>query len=106
MAQASAISVSKLTVAVEAAVKAAVQQHPKFKIDKPQIAASYFIWGIPVPELLLATLSVRETQAFATAVASHLGGALPGPKSEGAVFSVGGYLIVGIPPEPNILLER
>ena len=106
MPHAATISVSKLTTAVESAVKSAIQQHPKFKIDKPQLTASYLIWGFPVPEPLAGTLNIRETQSFATAVASHLGGAIPGASTEGVVLSHGGYLIVGIPVDPTILIER
>jgi hypothetical protein len=111
VARATSISLSKFNATVESAVKAAVQKHPKFNLETPsQLAISYLIWGIPVPELLAATATVRETQAFAAEVASHVAGALPGgvgaDRAGGAVFSHGGYLIVGIPVPPEILLER
>ncbi len=51
MAEAISISLSKFTESVQAAVKAAVAKHPKFKIDVPNaVTVSYLIRGIPVPE--------------------------------------------------------
>jgi len=109
MPRAATISVSKLNAAVEAAVKAAVQKHPKFKLEAaPQLALSYLIWGIPVPEGLAANLTIRETQGFATDIAGQLGGALPsgGVEKAGALFVHGPFLIVGIPAPPEVLFER
>ena len=114
MAQAASISLSKFTATVQAAVKAAVQKHPKFKIDAPQgIALSYLIRGIPVPETILANVTIGETQAFANEVAAHISGAQPeilggaiaaGP--QGVIYSNGRHLIIGIPPLDPFLIER
>ncbi len=42
MAQAASISLSKFTETVQAAVKVAVQKHPKFKLEQPtQLSISY-----------------------------------------------------------------
>ena len=63
MAQAQSISLSHFTAAVQAAVKAAVQKHPKFKLDAPQgVTFSFLIRGIPVPESVLANVTLGETQ--------------------------------------------
>ena len=104
--QAISISLSKLTESVQAAVKAAVAKHPKFKIDVPNaLTISYLIRGIPVPESLSLTVTMGETQAFAADVAAHIAGAHPQafaaaghPPSGGAVLSIGRHVIVGIPP--------
>ena len=107
MAKATSISLEKLSSTVAAAVKAAVANHPKVKVDPAgPVALSYLIWGIPVPEPIAGALTVRESQAFANAVASGLGAALPGSTTEGAIFSSGGYLIVGIPVPPEVLFTR
>jgi hypothetical protein len=107
VAKAMSISVDKLSSAVSAAVKAAVEQHPKVKLDPASpLTASYLIWGIPVPDALAGTLTVRETQAFATEVAAKLGPALSGQTVAGAVFSHGGHLILGFPVPPEILIGR
>jgi hypothetical protein len=39
-------------------------------------------------------------------MAAQLGPGLPGQTLEGAVFSRGGYLIVGIPVPPEVLIGR
>jgi hypothetical protein len=115
MAQATSISLSKFTASVQAAVKAAVAKHPKFKLDVPNaVTIAYLIRGIPVPEAILATVTVNETQAFAADVAAHIAGqhaeafaAEARSVAEGAVLSVGRHLIVGIPPVTQIVqLER
>ena len=107
MAKATSISVDKLTATVQAAVKAAIEKHPKVKVDpKSPLRQSYLIWGIPVPDELAATLTIRETQAFATEVASKLGPGVPGGALEGVLFSHGGHLIIGIPVPPEVLLGR
>jgi hypothetical protein len=49
---------------------------------------------------------MREAQAFATDVAAQLGPGLPGQALEGAVFSHGGHLIIGIPVPPDVLITR
>jgi hypothetical protein len=111
MAQATTISLSKFTAAVQAAVKAAVAKHPKFKVDAPHaLSVYYMIRGIPVPEAILSQVSVGETQAFADEIAAHLGGAVPealaearGAGGKGAVLCAGGHCIVGIPPAPQMV---
>src|SRR5216683_1482193 len=46
MARATSISLSEFTASVQAAVKAAVARHPKFKLEPPQaITISYLIRG-------------------------------------------------------------
>ena len=105
MAQAHSLSLAKFQASVHAAVAAAVQKHPKFKIDPPRaVAISYLIRGIPVPEAVLATIA--ETQAFANDVAAHIGGAVQGaaPASHGAVLSIGQHVIIGIPPAEAVQL--
>jgi len=112
MADATSLSLSKFTEAVNAAVKAAVQKHPKFKMDAPSaVAVSYLIRGIPVPEALVAHATVAETRAFAQDIASHLS-ASPALAAgavrqvEAAIYSRGNHIIVGIPAAPEVLLER
>jgi len=115
MAQAASISLSKFTSAVQAAVKAALPRHPKFRVDPPQgITVSYLIRGIPVPDAILANVTLGETQAFANDVAAHIGSAHPeafsgahGPTPQGAFLSIGRHVIVGIPPITNtVLIEK
>ena len=111
MAQANAISLSQFTSAVQAAVKTAVQKHPKFKIETPQgVSFSYLIRGIPVPEALVANATLGETQAFANEIAAHLISAQPGALAEaraagpqGVVYSSGRHVIVGIPAVESVL---
>jgi hypothetical protein len=102
MAQAVSISLSKFTESVQAAVKTAMAKHPKFKVEVPHAPTlSYLIRGIPVPEAILSTVTVGETQAFASDIAAHIARAHPeafAAGSEGAVLSIGRHLIVGIPP--------
>jgi len=101
MAQASSLNVKS----VQAAVKAAVAEFPKFNLAPPtEIDVAYLIRGIPIPEPLASTVTLVEAQAFADAVAGHIGAAhpellatLPG-KAKGAVLSAGGHIICGIPP--------
>lgn len=114
MAQAKSISLSQFTNSVQAAVKSAVQKHPKFKVDPPHaVAFSYLIRGIPVAESVLANATFGETQAFANEIAAHLGSAHPealagahagGP--QGVVYSTGRHVILGIPPAEPFLLEK
>jgi len=104
MAQATTISLKKFTSAVQAAVKAAGAKHPKFKVELPHaISVSYLIRGFPIPDGILSQVTLGETQAFANEVAAHVASA--GPElaaargsAGGAVLSVGGHCIVGIPP--------
>ena len=107
MAKALSISHDKLSSTVAAAVKAAIQKHPKVKVDPGgPLALSYLIWGIPVPDAIGGALTLRETQAFANDVASGLAAGVGGAKLEGAVFSYGGHLILGFPVPPEVLLTR
>jgi hypothetical protein len=108
MAKATSISATKLSDAVQDAVKAAVAAHPKLKVEPTILSLGHLIWGFPVPEHF-HTLTVRETQAFATDVAAGLGrsvGTALGAHLEGAVFSHGGHLIIGFPAPPEVLFER
>ena len=111
MAQAHSLSLAKFQASVQAAVAAAVQKHPKFKIDPPRaVAISYLIRGIPVPEAILAHATFAETQAFAADIAAHIGGAVPGAApalergAHGAVLSIGQHVIIGIPPAEAVQL--
>ena len=101
------ISLKAFTSSVQAAVKAAVAKHPKFNLPVPKgISVSYLIRGIPVPDEILAKVTVAETQAFAAEVAAHLGKAQVGgrPAAQGgAVLSFGGHVIIGIPVPPEIM---
>ncbi len=112
MAQAQSISLSHFTSAVQSAVKAAAQKHPKFKLDAPQgVTFSYLIRGIPVPETMLANVTFGETQAFANEVAAQIG-AQPGIALEaslggkGAIYSAGGHIIIGIPAVEQFQLKQ
>jgi len=113
MAQAKSISVNEFTGAVQAAVKAAAQKHPKFKLDTPAgITFRYLIWGIPVPENLLANVTFAETQAFADTVAANilpqagLADAKAAGGGKGAIVSAGGHIIIGIPAVDELRLEQ
>src|SRR5262245_56050489 len=114
MARATSISLSKFTASVQAAVRGAVQRHPKFRLDAPQgIAVSYLIRGIPVPDALLAQVTLPEMQGFADDVAAHIAGQHPeafaaaGTAPRGAIISIGGHVILGIPPiVENFTLEK
>ena len=108
------ISLSKFTTSVQAAVKAAVAKHPKFNVEVPNaVSVAYLIRGIPVPEAIASKTTLSETQAFATDVATHLAQAHPeafaaGSSARvGAVYSLGGHIIVGIPAPPEFVqLEK
>ncbi len=114
MAQAKAVSLSEFTKTVQAAVKAAVQKHPKFKVDASQgVAFSYLVRGIPVQEELLKNVTIAETQAFANDIASHIGGVQTEALAEasashpaGVFYCHGGHLILGIPPIEDLLLKE
>jgi hypothetical protein len=104
------IPASRFTSTVQAAVKSALQKHPKFQMELPKgVTFGYLIRGIPVPERLLANVSAAETQAFADDVAAHIGSAQPealaGAGRQGAFFATGGHLIVGIPAVEAFTLE-
>ena len=113
MARAKSISLSQFSGAVHAAVKAAAQKHPKFKIDAPQgITFSYLIRGIPVPETMLANVTFSETQAFADEVATQISaqpgaeGLLAAVGAKGAIYSGGGHITIGIPAFDELQLEK
>jgi hypothetical protein len=105
---------AKFTASVQAAVKAAIAKHPKFKVDIPQaVSVSFLIRGFPVPEVLLSTATLADTQSFADDVAASLGAAHPEllvPRtgtSQGAMISVGRHVILGIPPTTQVFqLEK
>jgi hypothetical protein len=110
MAQATSISFSKFLTSVQSAVKAAVAKNPKFKVDVPNsLTVSYIIRGIPVPDGILSTVTLAETQAFANDIAAQIQSAVPevlgaaAPAAQGAILSVGGHIIVGIPPATQAL---
>jgi hypothetical protein len=109
VAKATTISLAKFTASVQAAVKSAVAKHPKFKVESPNsISVSYIIRGIPVSETIVNSATIGEAQAFANDVASSLAQAHPellagkGGATQGAVISVGGHVIIGIPPAPEV----
>lgn len=116
MPQATAISFSKFLTSVQSAVKAVAAQHPKFQVEAPNgISVSYLIRGFPVPDTVLANVSLAEAQAFANDVAAQLATAVPGVVAqaatgaapEGAVVSVGRHVIIGIPPVTQAMqIER
>jgi len=102
MAQTKSISLSQFTTTVQGAVKAAIQKHPKFKAATPEsIEFSYLIRGIPVPDGVLAHVTLAETQAYANEIAAHVSGA-----HQGAIHSIGGHVIVGIPAVDSFVLEK
>jgi hypothetical protein len=114
LAQVTTVSLAKFTTSVQTAVKAAMAKHPKFKVELPHsVSVSYLIRGFPAPEALLATATIAETQAFADDVAASLAtahpeliAAHPSP-GQGAIISIGGHVIVGIPPTAQIFqLDR
>ena len=110
MADATSISFGKFLASVQSAVKSAAAKHPKFKVEVPNaITVSYLIRGFPIPDGLLSTVTLGETQAFANEVAGQVAGAIPqvkavgGAASSGAILSIGGHIIVGIPSAPQAL---
>jgi hypothetical protein len=114
MSQAKSLSLSQFTSAVQTAVKAAAQKHPKLKLDLPQgITVSYLIRGFPVPEAMLANVTFAETQSFADEVAVQIS-AQPGLAVEakaasgtkGAIYSAGGHIIIGIPAVDHFTIEK
>lgn len=114
MAQAASVSLKNFTASVNKAVKAAQAKHPKFQLETAQgISVSYLIRGIPVPDGVLRNVSVTEIQAFAADVAQQVAGAheelfraTGQSKPEGVVLSVGGRIIIGIPPVDSFLLTE
>jgi hypothetical protein len=113
MARAQTVSLKEFTRTVQAAVKTAIEKHPKFKFEVPQeIFVSYLIRGIPPPPELLANATFSEVQAFANDIAAGLGqfqtestvGAQARP--QGVVYSAGGHIICGIPPAEFFALKE
>ena len=109
MAKPVSISLHRFTASVQAAVKAAVAKHPKFQLAEPNaISLGYLIRGIPVPDGVLSTVTVAETQAVASDIAAHIGQAHPeafgaARPAGGAVLSVAGHVIIGIPATSDIV---
>jgi hypothetical protein len=91
VAKAASISLSKLTAAVQAAVKSAMVKHPKFKLATPEgITVSYMIRGVELPDTLATSLTLAESQAFADEVASQIEAAQPEAMERVATASVSG----------------
>jgi len=115
MAKPVSISMNKFASSVQSAVKAAMDKHPKFKFAVPNgVTVAYLIRGIPVPEEIALKVTLGETQAFATDVASHLAGAVPqfaavhqaGQGAQGTILSIGRHVLIGIPaPSEFVHLE-
>ncbi len=111
MAQAKSISLSKFTAAVQAAVKAAVRNHPQFRMDAPQsVTFAHLIRGIPVSDTILKNVTFGEAQAFANEIAAQITSAHPevaaapkGATGQGTILSVGRHVILGIPAAPDAL---
>ncbi|HTG22314.1 MAG TPA: hypothetical protein VK681_19890 [Reyranella sp.] len=110
MAKPVSISLNKFTASVQAAVKSAVAKHPKFNVPTPHgVSVSYLIRGIPVPDEILAKVTLAETQAFATEIAGQIAQAHPEalgparPAPAGAILSVGRYVLLGIPAPSEII---
>jgi hypothetical protein len=107
MAKPVSISLNKFTSSVQAAVKAAMANHPKFNLPAPHsVSVSYLIRGIPVPEEIASKVTLGETQAFATEVASHITAAHPqagGAHQAGVILSVGRHILIGIPAPSEII---
>lgn len=100
------ISLHKLTTSVQAAVKAAAAKHPKFRqVPEPkEIAISNLIWGYPVPDGIIAQVTLAELQSYVQDVAAHIGQA--GPEGagvslrsqQGGFVAFGRIIHCGIPP--------
>jgi hypothetical protein len=110
MAKPVSISLSKFTASVQTAVKAAVAKHPKFKVPTPNgISFGYLIRGIPVPEEIVAKVTMAEVQAFASEVAGQIGQAHPEALGAargapiGVVLSMGRHVLCGIPPIEDVV---
>jgi hypothetical protein len=109
MADATSISFGKFLGSVQSAVKSAAAKHPKFKVEVPNaVTVSFLIRGFPIPDGILATVTVGETQAYANEVAGQIAAAHPQvglAGASGAILSIGRHIIVGIPPAPQALLQ-
>lgn len=114
MAKPVSISLKEFTSSVQSAVKAAMAKHPKFKLPTPSaVSVSYLIRGIPVPEEIAAKVTLEETQAFAADIAGHLAKAHPQALAavrqgtqRGAILSVGGHVLIGIPAPSEVIQIR
>jgi len=111
MSQAQSMSLSHFTKAVQSAVKAAKHKHPKFNVELPEgITFSYLIRGFPVPDTVLANVTLGEAQAFANEIAAEVGqqAGIAELKSgaQGAVYSFGHHVICGIPPAETFLMKE
>jgi hypothetical protein len=118
--QATSISISKLTAAVNTAVAAAGKKFPKIPL-KPVHEVCYFpywICGIPVPDPIFKQLegeTFGTLNAVAGEIGTHLGQSMPelfggeagagagAGGSTAALFSVNGHLIMGRRPAPQVL---
>ena len=110
MAEPVSISLRKFTSSVQAAVKAAMAKHPKFKLKCRGDIGFVLDSGNSSAGGHRVEGTLGETQAFATDVASHLGQAHPEAfgvahpaGQEGAVLSVGQHVIIGIPTRADII---
>jgi hypothetical protein len=109
MAKPVSISLKEFTSSVQAAVKAAAAKNPKFQLPVPNtISISYLIRGIPVPDGILAEVTLAETQAFANEVATQLAKSQPQALAAlrgqgGTILSVGGHVLIGIPAPSDIV---
>jgi len=72
------------------------------------VSVAYLIRGIPVPEEITSKVTLEETQAFATEIATHIVQAHPEALAAahqaaqgGAILSVGRHVIIGIPASPT-----
>ena|SRR5690349_3227320 len=115
MADATSISFGKFLESVQSAVKSAAAKHPKFKAEVPNgITVSYLIRGFPIPDGILANVTLGEAQAYANEVAGQIAGAHPqvgmagAAGASGVILSIGRHIIVGIPPAPqaSMLVEK
>ena len=110
MAKAASVSLNKFTAAVNAAVKSAAAKHPKFQLPETNaISLGYLIRGIPIPDGVLSKVTISEAQSVATDIANGIAqsgveafGAGRAGTVRGAVLSVGGHVILGIPAQPDI----
>jgi hypothetical protein len=111
MAKPVSISLKEFTSSVQAAVKAAAAKNPKFQLPVPNaVSISYLIRGIPVPDALLAQVTLAETQAFANEVATQLAKSQPQALAAarqggqgGTILSVGRHVLIGIPAPSDLV---
>ena len=105
------ISLHSFKASVQAAVKAAAAKHPKFRsVPEPsEISFGILIWGYPVPDGVLAQVTLAEFQNYATDVAAHIGQAAPEglgaalrAAPEGVIQSFGRVVHCGIPPVSDL----